>query len=249
VEHRLFEDLVLSASGGSRTASLRAFPLSLGVHALAVAALLMLSMNAVREEARPGPLVFRPEPRPAGGPPRAIVRAGENRTPRPGAARRLTIANPRLPVATAVPAAVPEPDTSAGAPDDSPICLSGCAPGDVGTGDGEGTDTGVAGPGGGGEESGTTFRVGGDIREPRRIQGAAPSYPELARRARIQGKVVLECIIDTDGRVTDIRVASGNPLLAEAATDAVRRWIYSPTTLNGQPIRVILTVTVKFGLS
>ena len=76
-----------------------------------------------------------------------------------------------------------------------------------------------------------------------------PVYPELARRAHVEGKVVLECVIDTDGRITDIQVVSGPPLLTGAAVDAVRGWVYTPTTLNGQPIRVILTVTVKFGLN
>jgi protein TonB len=91
--------------------------------------------------------------------------------------------------------------------------------------------------------------VGGDIREPRRIRATVPTYPELARRAHIEGKVVLECVIDTDGRVTDVRVVSGPALLAGAALDAVRTWVYTPTTLNGQPIRVILNVTVTFALA
>jgi periplasmic protein TonB len=247
--HRLFEDLVLSATDGSRTASLRAFPLSLGVHALAVAALLLLSMNAVREEARPGPLVFRPEPQPAGGPPRGIARAGGAPPRLRGIRKPLSLADPRPAVVSDVPAPIHETEPSVGTSDDSPVCLSGCAPGDSGGGgQTESAGNGVGEPGGGGEGSGLTLPVGGNIREPRRIRGSAPVYPELARRARVQGKVVLECVIDTDGRVTDLRVVSGNPLLAESASDAVRRWVYSPTTLNGQPIRVILNVTVTFAL-
>jgi protein TonB len=49
--------------------------------------------------------------------------------------------------------------------------------------------------------------------------------------------------------VTDLRVVSGHALLADAAADAVRRWVYSPTMLNGQPLRVILNVTVTFKLA
>jgi protein TonB len=246
---RLFEDLVFSAGGASRASSVRALPLSLGVHALAVAALIMVSMTAVRERPLAGPLVFSPEPRPAGGPPRAIVQTGGARPPRRGPRPPAAIADARPPVVSDPPAALVEQDLSPGAADVSPICLSGCAPGDPGSGEGGGTATGTAGPGGEGEGPGPAVRVGGDIREPRRIHGTAPVYPDLARRARVQGKVVLECVIDTDGRVTDLHVVSGNPLLAEAATEAVRRWAYSPTTLNGQPIRVILTVTVTFGLA
>jgi protein TonB len=249
VGQRLFEDLVLSASGSSRTSAVRSLPLSLGVHALAVAALTTWSLSAVRERPLPGPLVFHPEPRPAGGAPRAIVKTGGARPPRRGPRPPAAIVDARPPVAAGAPAAVIEPDISAGTADDSPICLTGCGPGDPGPG--EGTGIGTAGPGGEGEGEGpgAAVRVGGDIREPRRIHGIAPVYPDLARRARVQGKVLLECVIDTDGRVTDLHVVSGNPLLAEAATEAVRRWVYSPTTLNGQPIRVILTVTVRFGLA
>jgi protein TonB len=59
---------------------------------------------------------------------------------------------------------------------------------------------------------------------------------------------VLECVIDTDGRVMDLRLVSGHPLLAGASLDAVRGWEYIATHLNGQPVRVILTVTLKFTL-
>jgi protein TonB len=109
----------------------------------------------------------------------------------------------------------------------------------------------MTGPGGAGDGpgDGAPIRpVGGDIQEPRRIRGAAPIYPDLARRAHVEGKVVLECVIDTDGRVTDLRVVSGHPMLAEAALDAVRSWVYSPTRLNGRPVNVIMTVTVRFSL-
>ena len=243
--HRLFDDLVFSGSGTARSSSVRALPLSLAVHGLALAALLSWTLNAVREKPLPGPLVFHPEPRPAGGPLR--VKTPGARAPRRGPRPPSPIVEARPPVTGVAPPAVIEAETSAETANDSPICLSGCASGDPGSG--EDLGTGPAGTGGEGEGPGPAVRVGGDIREPRRIHGSAPAYPELARRAHIQGKVVLECVIDTEGRVTDLRVVSGSPILAEAATEAVRRWIYSPTTLNGQPIRVILTVTVTFGLA
>jgi protein TonB len=247
VGHRLFDDLVFSGSGTARSSSVRALPLSLAVHGLALAALLSWTLNAVREQPLPGPLVFHPEPRPAGGPVRAMVKATGARVPRRGPRPPSGIIEARPPVTGVAPPAFIEAETSAETADDSPICLSGCA--SDGPGSGEDVGTGPTGPGGEGEGPGPAVRVGGDIREPRRIHGSAPAYPDLARRAHIQGKVVLECVIDTEGRVTELRVVSGSPILAEAATEAVRRWIYSPTTLNGQPIRVILTVTVTFGLA
>jgi protein TonB len=187
-------------------------------------------------------VLFPTAPRAAtAGPP--AVRAGTSRAPRRTETPRLAVEAP--PVVTEVSAADIETDLLDAPAGDLPICLFGCTPG---VAEGGTDDEGAAGPGGTGDGSGPPRPVGGDIQEPRRIHWEAPAYPELARRARVQGKVVLDCVIDVDGRVTDLRVVSGNPLLAEAATDAVRRWVYSPTMLNGRPIPVILTVTVMFGL-
>lgn len=93
------------------------------------------------------------------------------------------------------------------------------------------------------------LRVGEGIVEPRKLHSVPPVYPELARQARVQGTVVLECTISPEGRVTDVRVLRGVPLLDEAARDAVRQWVYTPTLLDGRPVPVIMTVTVNFRLS
>ena len=243
MSRRLFDDLVVSGNGAARAPSFHTLPLSLAVHAAALAVLASLSVTAVTEApVRASPVVFPPSARPG---PRVLptnVRTGSSRAPR-GGQRPLVIADPR----PAVVIDATPPDLDLGALDapagDSAPCLSDCVPGDPA---GVGTP-GTTGPGGTGEGPGPIRLVGGNIQEPRRIRGAAPVYPELARRAHVEGKVVLECVIDTDGRVTDLRVISGHPLLANAALDAVRRWEYIPTRLNGQPVRVILTVTVKFG--
>jgi TonB family protein len=92
-------------------------------------------------------------------------------------------------------------------------------------------------------------RVGGAIKEPKKVKHANPVYPMIAREARIQGVVILECVIGADGRVEDIRVLRGIPLLDQAAVDAVRQWEYVPTYVNGVPVPVIMTVTVQFRLS
>jgi periplasmic protein TonB len=91
-------------------------------------------------------------------------------------------------------------------------------------------------------------RVGGKIKEPRKLKNVAPAYPDIAKQARVQGVVVLEATIDPSGRVENVRVLRGIPLLNESALDAVRRWVYSPTLLNGVPVAVIMTVTVNFTL-
>ena len=92
------------------------------------------------------------------------------------------------------------------------------------------------------------IRVGGNVQESKLIRRVEPTYPELAKRARVQGKVVLVVTVDEEGNVTDIRVTSGHPLLDEAAVSAVKQWKYSPTLLNGEPVPVIANVTVFFNL-
>jgi protein TonB len=88
--------------------------------------------------------------------------------------------------------------------------------------------------------------VGRLVRPPTKLRDARPIYPDIARQARVQGSVVIECIIAPDGRVDEVQVVSGHPLLQEAALDAVRQWRYTPSLLNGVPVPVIMTVTVNF---
>jgi protein TonB len=92
-------------------------------------------------------------------------------------------------------------------------------------------------------------RVGSGIREPKKIAHVAPEYPEIARRARIEGTVILEAVLDATGRVESVRVLRSEPLLDEAAIRAVRQWRYSPTELNGVPVPVLMTITVQFFLN
>ena len=75
-----------------------------------------------------------------------------------------------------------------------------------------------------------------------------PSYPTLAREARIHGEVVLTALIDKDGNIENLQVVSGHPMLAPAAINAVRQWRYKPYLLNGQPVEVETTITVNFEL-
>ena len=92
------------------------------------------------------------------------------------------------------------------------------------------------------------IRVGGRIRAPRAISTPDPVYPALARQAKIQGDVIIDAVIDTNGNVVEMQVVSGHPLLIPAAMEAMRRWRYEPTYLNEQPVAVQLVVTIKFRL-
>jgi protein TonB len=76
-----------------------------------------------------------------------------------------------------------------------------------------------------------------------------PPYPDLAKRARVSGKVILVVTVDEEGNVAECRVTSGHPLLNDAALNAVKQWKYSPTLLNGEPVPVIANVTVIFKLN
>jgi protein TonB len=92
------------------------------------------------------------------------------------------------------------------------------------------------------------YRPGGAIREPRKVHEVPAVYPDVARAARIEGVVIVEATIDERGVVTDARVLRSVPLLDGAALTALKQWRYTPTLLNGVPVRVLMTVTFRFSL-
>jgi TonB family protein len=94
------------------------------------------------------------------------------------------------------------------------------------------------------------IRVGGNIRAPRKEVDVRPTYPVSMREAGREGVVPLEAIIGLDGTVISVRVLSAqvHPDFAIAAVDAVRQWTFSPTLLNGKPVEVVMTVSVRFDL-
>lgn len=91
--------------------------------------------------------------------------------------------------------------------------------------------------------------VGGNVKAPVAVTRVDPLYTEPARRARIQGFVVIQAVIDRQGNVTEARVLKPLPLgLDTAALEAVKRWKFRPGTLNGQPVPVYYNLTVNFQL-
>lgn len=93
-------------------------------------------------------------------------------------------------------------------------------------------------------------RVGGNIRAPRKEVHVRPIYPASMREAGLTGVVPVDAIIGRDGTVTSVRVVSAqvHPDFAIAAVDAVRQWRFTPTLLNGEPIEVVMTVSIRFDL-
>ncbi len=92
------------------------------------------------------------------------------------------------------------------------------------------------------------IRVGGRVRAPHLLRMVKPKYPFVARQARIEGDVVLEAVLGTDGRVQAVKIVQGHPALREAAAEAVKQWLYEPTYLNERPVPVILDVVIRFRL-
>jgi TonB family protein len=91
-------------------------------------------------------------------------------------------------------------------------------------------------------------RVGGNIKPPTKTKHVTPVYPPEAEAAKVTGVVIIEAMIDQQGRVSDARVLRSIPLLDQAAVEAVRQWEFEPTFLNGQAVPVVMTVTVNFSL-
>jgi len=83
---------------------------------------------------------------------------------------------------------------------------------------------------------------------PVKVADAAPVYPAIARLARVEGVVILEAVLDVEGRVDSVRVLRSIAQLDQSAVDAVKRWRFTPALLNGQPVSVVMTVTVNFRL-
>src|ERR1019366_1085277 len=84
-------------------------------------------------------------------------------------------------------------------------------------------------------------RGGGGIKPPTQVKDVNPIYPPIAQSARVQGIVILEATIGPDGHVQDVHVLRSIPLLDNAAMDAVKQWVYTPTLLNKQPVPIIMT--------
>ncbi len=81
-----------------------------------------------------------------------------------------------------------------------------------------------------------------------KLTGPVPKYPEAAKKAKIQGAVVLRVIIGNDGAVENLKVVSGPKELQQSSLDAVRQWTYKPFLLNGNPVEVETTINVIYSL-
>lgn len=238
-------------------------PMAILIHVVAFGAFAFASYWDVDEVLEPSiNLVFIGEPAPP--PPPPPRGSGEPPQQKP-AARPIEVkpVPPQQPVQPeVVPDVVPQADTSSvvdavaglppgGHPDG--VDEGGVPGGDPilgvphGTGDGEGLIPVVGTPAP--VSNDVPIQVGGAVKRPEPLYQPQPRYTEVARRANVQGVVVLQAIIDERGNVTDVKVLRGLPMgLDQAALDAVRTWRYKPATLHGQPVKVYFNLTVNFQL-
>jgi len=92
-------------------------------------------------------------------------------------------------------------------------------------------------------------RVASELQQAKLVSSAMPMYPVLAKRGRVEGTVRLTATIDKEGKVDKVETVSGHPILEQAALEAVKKWRYRPTVLNGEPVEVVTTIDVIFKLS
>jgi protein TonB len=243
-----FEDLVCSAPPRRRTGGRVTAVVSLAIHAIILSAVViipLLTEDFLPESDRAVRAFFvtpadAPPPPPPPPPPAAGARAV---TRTPVAPRPLDEA-PRFVAPIEIPDEVkPEEGLSLGVEGGVPGGVEGGVPGGV-----------LGGIVGGIVEVPTAapekiVRVGGNIHAPKLITKVNPEYPPLAVAARVGGLLILEAQVGTDGRVKAVTVLRGQPLLDQAAIEAVKQWRYKPLLLNGQPTPFILTVTLTFHLT
>jgi protein TonB len=243
----MFEDVLIeSAKQKGRGRKALSLPVSLALHVLVIGAAVGASIWFVEDVPEPPiPVTFYAAAPPPPPPPPAA--APKPAAPKPETPKPVPVKPAEMTAPTVIPETVPQP-LAAPEPEAATEGVEGGVEGGVPGGVMGGVIGGVVGgtgPGTGEEP----LRVGGDVKAPQLINRVEPSYPEAARKARMEGVVILEAIITASGNVEDVKVLkSVNPLLDAAATRAVQQWKYRPATLNGRAVRVYLTVTVTFNL-
>jgi len=246
MQQRLFEDLIESDVVAHKTKQSYTLPVSLAIHAIVLLFVIVVPLLTSEELPEPTSAVraffvepAAPPPPPPPPPPPAPKAPVTPRTqPKP-----VIQEAPKFTAPLEVPEQVkPEEGINLGVEGGVSGGVEGGVPGGV-----------VGGVVGGLPDAPPpptqAVRVGGQIKEPKKLKNVPPVYPDIAKQARVQGVVILECTISPQGRVTDVKVLRGIPLLDSAAIDAVKQWVYTPTLLNGVPVPVIMTVTVNFKLS
>jgi protein TonB len=244
MEQRLFQDLIESDVVAHKTGQGKTLPVSLTLHGIALIFIIIVPLLQPAELPEPAAAVkaFFVEPISAPPPPPPPPPPAPKRPDAPKPIPKPVMAETKFTAPVEVPEQIkPEEGLDLGVEGGVSGGVEGGVPGGV-----------VGGVVGGLPDAPApvqAVRVGGQIKEPKKLKHVAPNYPDIAKQARVQGVVILECTISPQGKVTDVKVLRGIPLLDAAAIEAVKQWVYTPTLLNGVPVPVIMTVTVNFRLS
>jgi len=244
----MFEDSLLESSGRLRTKRKWTTVLSLALQCLLIGVMILVPL--IYTEALPRQqlmtfLVAPPPPPPPPPPPAAMpVRVVK--------VVQTDILNGQLRTPTKIPEkvamikeeAAPPPMTTAGVIGGVPGGVPGGSLGGVMGGIIGGTPVAVPK-----QAIPNRVRVSAGVQQGNLISQVKPTYPAIAKSARIQGAVVLQAEISKQGTIENLRVISGHPMLVQNALDAVKQWRYKPYLLNGEPVPVETTVTVNFTLS
>jgi len=157
-------------------------------------------------------------------------------------AKNLAAATESLPGAIDAPPSAPTLSQGSGT-------LGGAGTG-AGSGSGSGTGSGL-GPGSGGGTGGGAYRPGNGVTMPRLLREMKPNYTSDAMRAKIQGTVLVECIVNTHGDVTDVKILKSlDPTfgLDQEAIKAAKQWRFVPGTRLGEPVPVLISIELSFTL-
>ena len=251
--HEVFAEAMLEDTSAHHRRSTFDWIASIGVHFAILATLLILPLYFTNGlDSRKLNLTFLATPAmPPGPPPAPLVSAAA----RPARVTPVRLFTPgRLTAPSFIPKAlVSTPDAPAAPPDEALMGVFGGVPG--------GQMGGVLGGVLGGFSKGAPsaipvaagpkapVRVGGEVKSPRLLFGPDPEYPILARQAHLSGVVIIEAVIDEQGKVTAMRVVSGHPILIPAAMSAVSKRKYEPTALDGEATPIDLRVEISFKFS
>jgi len=241
----MFEDSLIESGGKLRTKRGKTTTFSFVLEAIIIGVMILIPLMFT--EALPKTqlmtfLVAPPPPPPPPPPPAAVVKVKQVET---------DIVNNQLRTPTKIPKKV-EIIKEEEAPPPQMAGVVGGVPGGVPGGSLNGvmggiiSSTPVAVP----KVAVSRVRISQGVTQGMVLKRVQPTYPQMAKIARVQGPVVLAAIIGKDGTIQNLHVVStASPLLNQAAIDAVRQWRYRPYILNGEPVEVDTTVTVNFTLS
>jgi len=240
--HQVLGASLIDSAGPVRGRNGVSLPVSIALHAAGALALVVIPvlMADANPEVTSGVRAFLVEPlsvAPPPPPPAAHPAAAPRVVPKPQPQQQAFVAPVEVPTEI-----TPEQSLDLGAENGAPGGVDGGVPGGVVGGIVGGLPDAPA-------PAAAPVRVGGSVREPKRLVAVQPVYPQLAQMARLQGVVIIEATINERGRVVNATLLSGLPMLNEAALEAVKKWVYTPTLVNGVPTPIIMTVTVRFRLS